>query len=407
MIKLLLVDDEPLVLVGLQTMISWEDYGIEICGTARSGTHALEIIKSTHPDIIITDIMMPNSSGLELMGICRTMYGRIPLFIILTCVEDFHHVKQAMRSQAVDYLIKLELTPEILMQSVVKALDILKSLGRTPETGSRNQEIRDQFFMDLLNAKIENAQQLETRSAQLGIDLSYEAYTVCYCQIDSENENDITQHNDLYLYVAKMVLEAINKTIECYIQKLDSYRFAIILCLDNSLSYKQNVGAMLEQAVLLVKNYFNVSLSCCVGVKAVTPFEISDSYNSARIAFAAADRERPIHFYSKKSQVDQVVSQIKDYINQNLDKRLGLNQVANIVGFSPKYISQIFAKHAGCSFIEYINIEKINLAKELLLVNSAKVYEISEQLGFENAFYFSKVFKKHTGLSPRDYMKKF
>ena len=407
MIKLLLVDDEPLVLVGLQTMLPWEEYGIEICGTARSGVNALEIINQKRPDIIITDIMMPLRNGLELMETCREKYGRIPLFIILTCVEEFSHVKQAMRGQAVDYLIKLELTPEMLSQSVVKALDILESLGRKPESGFGMQAFYDRFFLDLFNNRFETPNQLETRSAELDIDLSFDAFTVCYCQLGGLTGEDTKQLMDLHNNTARMVSETISKTMPCYITGLDLQQFAIVFCLKNSQNHQQIIIDLLEQAVLLIKNYFSVSLSCCIGIKVTTPQEISDSFYTARTALTASDRVYPIHFYNKKSSSDQVVVQVKEYIRQNLDKRLGLNQVADVFGFSPKYISQLFAKHAGYSFIEYINAEKIALAKELLLVNNAKVYEISEQLGFESSFYFSKVFKKHTGLSPRDYMKKY
>ncbi|MCL2362226.1 MAG: response regulator [Defluviitaleaceae bacterium] len=402
MIKLLLVDDEPLVLVGLQTMLPWGDYGIEICGTARSGAHALEIVERKRPDIIITDIMMPLRSGLELMESCRESYGRIPLFIILTCVEEFQHVKQAMRSQAVDYLIKLELTPEMLSQSVIKALDILESLGRKPETEFRMQTFYDRFFMDLLNNRFESTEQLEAKRAELGIDLSSDGYIVCYCQLDGLEGADTKQLMDLHNSTTRMVWETINKLLPCYITSVDLHQFTIVFCLAG-----QDISDILRQTIQLIKNYFNVDLSCCLGVKVASTLAISDSYNTARMALTAIDRVYPIHFYNKKGHADQIVNQVKEYIMQNLDKRLNLNQVADVFGFSPKYISLLFAKHGDCSFIEYINAEKIALAKELLLANNAKVYEISEQLGFESSFYFSKVFKKHTGLSPRDYMRKF
>jgi len=407
MIKLLLVDDEPLVLVGLQTMIPWEEHGIEICGTARSGVHALEIIETRQPDIVIADIMMPQRSGLELMETCREKYGRIPLFIILTCVEDFSHVKQAMSSQAVDYLIKLELTSKMLLQSINKALDILESLGRKPETGFGMQAFYDRFFIDLLNNRFEGIEQLELRKAELDINLSYDAFVVCICQLDALASEDSKQLMDLHNSTIRMVSETISKILPCYITALDLHKFTIIFCVDDTKNHYQLINGLLEQVVLLTKNYFSVNLSCSVGIKATSTLEIADSYSTARISQNEPDRVYPIHFYSKKSHAEQIVTQVKEYIRQNLDKRLSLNQVAIIFGFSPKYISQLFTKHAGCSFIEYINVEKIARAKELLLMNNAKVYEISEQLGFESSFYFSKVFKKHTGLSPRDYMNKW
>lgn len=80
MIHILLVDDEPLVLVGVQSMLKWEDYDAEIIGTARNGTQALEFIDHQMPDLVITDIKMPVMDGLQLMSAVREKYGRPPLF---------------------------------------------------------------------------------------------------------------------------------------------------------------------------------------------------------------------------------------------------------------------------------------------------------------------------------------
>ena len=66
MYKLLIVDDEPLVQVGIKSMLDWNALDIEVVGTASNGEAALKIIEDTMPDIVITDIQMPILSGLEL-----------------------------------------------------------------------------------------------------------------------------------------------------------------------------------------------------------------------------------------------------------------------------------------------------------------------------------------------------
>ena len=411
MIKLLLVDDEPLVLVGLQTMLPWEDYGIEICGTARSGAQALDIISQRRPDIVITDIMMPVHGGLELMENCRKKYGRLPLFIILTCVEEFQHVKQAMRNQAVDYLVKLELTPEILSQSIKKAIDILEGLGKKPGEGFAIQAFYDRFFTDLFNSRFENEEQFEAKQAELGIDFTSDAYIVCYCELDKLGHDDTNtqQLMSLHTSATRMAWETISKQMPCYITSLDLHQFTITFCINEpeSKGHQQVLSSIMGQTIEITQKYFNVGLTCCFGVMVSSPILISDSFYTARISITAQDRAKPIHFHSMKTNADNIVEQVKDYIRQNIEKRLGLNQVADVFGFSPKYISALFAKHAECSFVEYVNAGKINLAREMLLANDAKVYEVSEKLGFDTSFYFSKVFKKHTGLSPREYMRKY
>lgn len=103
---------------------------------------------------------------------------------------------------------------------------------------------------------------------------------------------------------------------------------------------------------------------------------------------------------------DQLIRQIKSYIQANLGQRLTLNNVAAVFGFSPSYLSQLFARHSDQTFVEYVNGEKIRAAKEMMREENVKFYEIAERLGFENAFYFSKVFKKIEGCSPREYVQR-
>ena len=111
MLRILLVDDEPLVLIGLQGMLEWEKLGYTVCGTARNGKLALELIEREKPDIVIADVKMPVMDGLTLARTCRER-SALPAFIMLTSFEEFDYIKQAMGAGVVDYLVKLDLTPE-------------------------------------------------------------------------------------------------------------------------------------------------------------------------------------------------------------------------------------------------------------------------------------------------------
>ena len=128
--KLLIVDDEPLIQVGIKSMLPWKDYQIEICGTAANGKQALEVIEQVHPDLIIADIKMPIMDGLTLLKTCKETYGDLPLFIMLTSHEEFPLLKEAIKYDIIDYLVKLELTPELLLSSIQKAQKILAEKKR-------------------------------------------------------------------------------------------------------------------------------------------------------------------------------------------------------------------------------------------------------------------------------------
>ena len=99
------------------------------------------------------------------------------------------------------------------------------------------------------------------------------------------------------------------------------------------------------------------------------------------------------------------IIKIKYYIINNLDKALDIPTAANYVNMSESYFSHIFKKDVGISFIDYVNNKKIEKAKKLITRNNYKIYEVSDKLGFQNATYFTMLFKKITGLSPSDYKK--
>ena len=428
MIKLLLVDDEPLVLVGLQSMMPWDEFGVEICGTARNGGQAMELIEQTRPDIVIADIKMPVKSGLEVLTACREKYGRLPLFIILTCVEEYEYVRQALSGQAIDYLVKWDLTPEALHGALAKAIDVLGELDKdgsrhriSPTERLKMQSFYDRFFLRVFNNLFESQDELFSQQTELGVDFSFDAYAVCHCEMSCAGKEDLSMERLMGLYTSttKMIWETVTKHLACYITNLDLRHFVITFCLsEHEVPIFKNVLCdVLEQSVNIVKGYFNVDLSCCVGEKVETPQALCNSYNTSLLTRTASDGSLSIMFYDnlsedelispsdnqKKTRKNKTVEDVKEYVRKNLDKRITLNHVADTFGFSPSYLSHLFAKHAQCGFVDYLTGEKIAHAKELLLSDDVKVYEIADQLGFESPFYFSKVFKKHTGLSPREY----
>ena len=91
MLKVLLVDDEPVILEGLKVMIDWEQEGLQVVGSATDGMEAFRMIRELSPDIVITDIKMPRMSGLELLERVREKGDKQTGFIVLTGFDDFSY----------------------------------------------------------------------------------------------------------------------------------------------------------------------------------------------------------------------------------------------------------------------------------------------------------------------------
>ena len=105
-VQVLLADDEPFILKGLQMLIDWELYGCEIVATASTGLEAYNIIKSQKIDLAIVDIRMPELTGLELITRVREEGGIDTDFVILSGFSDFEYAQTALRLKVVDYLLK-------------------------------------------------------------------------------------------------------------------------------------------------------------------------------------------------------------------------------------------------------------------------------------------------------------
>ena len=97
----------------------------------------------------------------------------------------------------------------------------------------------------------------------------------------------------------------------------------------------------------------------------------------------------------------------KKFINEHVKEKLTLNKVAEVFNISPNYLSILFSKYNDYGFTQYINQSKIEAAKKMMSEGNLKIYEISDLLGYESAFYFSRVFKKVAGVSPREYINQF
>lgn len=527
MIRLLIADDEPLVLLGLQSMLDWKAYDIEICGTARTGAQVIEMVGRLSPDLVICDIKMPVKTGLEALEECRKRYGARPLFIMLTSFEEFDFARKALSFQAADYLIKIELTPEILAKSIAKAVGMLCELpqqnlkGRiAPTERFGMQRFHDRFFARLFNNLIEGQEQFIHQQQELGLDFSFAAYAVCYCAISSSTLETMTpqQATTLHNSTVRIVWDTVTRYMACYVTSLDMHHFCITFCLSEQEEpiYEQVLRDVLDKACTIVFNYFNVHLQCAIGCPVQDAFLLARSYSTARglaaqteqsPAFSPADgqagaSENIFDFSASKERLrcafeeqnadlldeaigailedlqaasypqvmdaacsllymasnllygsdeilaqifegdpggyrslyrqhstagvlgwirqlrgglsqilrarkvsykERIIQNVQAYIQDNLDKRLALSDVAAVFGFTPNYLSKLFTRSTSTSFVEYTTNAKINRAKELLASGKYKVYEVAEQLGFENAFYFSKVFRKITGQSPREY----
>lgn len=120
---------------------------------------------------------------------------------------------------------------------------------------------------------------------------------------------------------------------------------------------------------------------------------------------ALCDKVMIFLFNDINKKISKIVSEALNYIKHNYSKDITLKDISNKLYINSAYLGQVFKKELGQSFTDYVNNLRIKKAKELLVSSNMKVYEIAECVGFTDAHYFLKMFKKYSGVNPSDIRK--
>ncbi len=305
MYKLLIVDDEPLVQVGIKSMLPWENMNIEIIGIASNGQAALSIIEENMPDIVITDIKMPIMSGLELARICLERYDDLqPAFILLTSYEDFELARQALACKVSDYLVKLELTPEILRTSVEKVIGKMEKDSQKVQSSDDRLTLysyHDKFFISLLHNLFEDREQFDLQRQELKLDFSSAGYVCCYCEITDNSAKQLSDEKQINLFHSsfQMSKELFSKYQFCHDMVLDLHHFALIFCFEDAAdeNFRENLSRTIASVGGSLHNYYNVTLYTGVGTWVTDPLAIAESYQYSRDALSNANEDITTVFF--------------------------------------------------------------------------------------------------------------
>lgn len=240
MYSIMIVEDEYLVRQGISSLVDFKKFNMQVIGEAENGLEAWEKIQAECPDIILTDINMPQMNGIKLAQLAREQYPQLHI-IFLTGYDDFDYALSAVKLGADDYLLK-PFSREDVEAMLIKVKE----------------------------------------------------------KLDKEKK-------------------------------------------------QQQVHELVEKAEF-------------------------------------SDLEQAIH-------------------DRLADTELSLKSLSFQLGFNSSYLSVLIKKELGLPFQDYLIQERMKKAKLLLLTTDLKVYEVAEQVGFEDMNYFSQRFKQIVGVTPRQFKK--
>lgn len=171
MYKVMLVDDENLILQGLLNIINWAELGLEVLHLADNGREALEKFQEVPVDIIITDINMPIITGLEIIKKVKEIKKDVK-FIILSGYDDFSYARTAIKYGVENYILK-PINEEELKASLI---DIVNKFKERKQKDSKLLD-KNRILMKLINGKIPITE-LSNIKEVLNIELENKSYTV-------------------------------------------------------------------------------------------------------------------------------------------------------------------------------------------------------------------------------------
>lgn len=156
-----------------------------------------------------------------------------------------------------------------------------------------------------------------------------------------------------------------------------------------------------EVEQLLTRLYGELSLSCSIGTMRYATCIFSHlmaflSYGNGR---DPEEKEVPVN--NSKIAVESAMQYLRDHV----EERVRLEELASFCGYTPTYFSSLFRRKTGYSPITYFNILKMQRACELLTSTRSRILDICAQLGIDDNYYFSRLFTKIIGMSPKQYRK--
>ena len=282
MYRVMIVDDEPLILAGIASLLDWKEYGCEISGKAANGQQALKLMEEQKPDIVITDIKMPGMDGIGFMKAVKERGWDDVIFILLTNLEEFSLARQALSLGAVEYLVKMELTEEKLADSLKLAMERREMKRKAEAAGtavtvSREDAVRE-YIEKLLTdggtfsggASSGNAGEASAQHQGEGYDSCLRRPVLAIISFNYGYEgfsSDFTREDQKkVISFAENIIEQMVKGYfdhSCLVRR-ELNSLVLVMSTDGIEDYREQIRSLGEKIISVVKDYFEVSVSVAV-----------------------------------------------------------------------------------------------------------------------------------------------
>ncbi|MGM0125459.1 two-component system, response regulator YesN [Enterococcus sp. AZ194] len=461
--KILVVDDEQAIREGLTYLIDWESYGYEIIGTAKNGKEGLQLLIEQIPDLVITDIKMPQLNGLDMIKEAKKL-GHCPQAIALSGYSEFEYAKKAIQLDFFSYLLK-PIDEEELIESLTK----LNELEESERTVSLQHELVNKLFgndakplvgytwVNCLRTRqpLEEKVLAKFKKHQLEvISLSHYGYTyqvllsnatdtqkiaveklvkssqeiistgwveanqnlgVLYSEINYLSRLTFLFPNQ---YISPERFSNENQGVFSHEEIVQQLVKAVVTAnelkttITNYAAYYYNRLSFEEDVKWQINQDYHLIIRQVRGQATVDIQEFTMTFSTD--IFEATTFDELLKRFTRQmvrlssvvaealNNVD-IISEILHYVSENYIENLSLKSIAEKFNYNSAYLGKKFRKETGKSFVNYLEGIRMEKAASLLSSSNLMVYEISEQVGYKNVDYFYKKFRQYYKISPNEY----
>ncbi|QUH27708.1 response regulator transcription factor [Vallitalea guaymasensis] len=466
MYRILIVDDERLVIKSLKASIDWQEYGYSVIGEATSGKDALEFINKQKPDLVFTDIRMPEINGLELIKRGKRISGKTQ-FIVVSGYAEFAYAQKAMLYGAMGYCLKPFDDDEIInilkkVKAKLKVTTITNDYSLLDTTSKDNREslikiLKENKVIDsyadnkviILVSIGKNELEFSTSVSHVDFRLGPNKYVYI---IPVDKRDYILSTLDISEDIKSVGISSIisiDENLNKYIENttMAAYQFFItgkrdlyttenidykdidnlVRKLENSAGKKDintinktldNISQLIKKAdynIKLLFRMYNVIMSLFYRIDGEYYERYIYNYEQLTGIFTSAD-DMIVYLrellnsqlklkpkYQPEKIKNKTFRDVLQYVNKNYCNDISIQSVSKKFVINPSYLSQMFRKEIKKTFTQYLTSLRMSDACELLKDTEYTINEIADKIGYNDYFYFAKTFKKFTGKTPGNY----
>lgn len=449
--KILIVDDEKLITDGLKVMmqkISKED---DIICT-NSSLKAIELFEKEIPDVVITDICMPNLDGLELLKTLRKKHKFKS--IVISSYDEFDYIKTSIQLESTNYLLK-PVDQEELLSTIekIKKDRIEEQLIESFYTKSSQPILFNNLMTRLLKKGLANQREEDLNKikelfpASINYQLIYfkvgtqkkEIFNqiVSFCEtLPLSTKTVITENNDILTIFNKNELEnyqdkiANLKKIKTHVLLSPEFDFdylpTVVTMTNNLLTNFEEVNMTLPFISFQEEMLTKVDISLFLGEE----LDAKASYSSFTLLYilsqklfkrnhqatlnetsqlilksdltskkvlsnliSVLDKEKSISF-------SPVIYKVLEIGKQKINIHYSLKELGEMLNVNSAYLGQLFLKEVGTSYTQYFQKKRMELANKMIRQNELKIGDIAKNLGYEDISLFYRHYKKEYNQTP-------